>query len=112
MLRANTDVGVSNVNLNIFIVAPCILITLKFLSPTNAPLYYTSKMLKYTVKISHNSVTKLTAHTTHHSLVSPKNKYVYIPFAYLRFGFLTSRNAEKHFNDVLYRLILHSITIF
>jgi hypothetical protein len=38
----------------IFIVAPCILITLKFLSPTNAPLYYTPKMLKYTVKISHN----------------------------------------------------------
>jgi hypothetical protein len=37
-----------------FIVAPCILITLKFLSPTNAPLYYTYKMLKYTVKISHH----------------------------------------------------------
>jgi hypothetical protein len=36
-----------------FIVAPCILITLK-LSPTNAPLYYTYKMLKYTVKISHD----------------------------------------------------------
>jgi hypothetical protein len=35
----------------IFIVAPCILITLKFLSPTNAPLYYTYKMLKYTVKM-------------------------------------------------------------
>jgi hypothetical protein len=31
----------------IFIVAPCILITLKFLSLTNAPLYYTYKMLKY-----------------------------------------------------------------
>jgi len=30
------------------------LITLKFLSPTNAPLYYTYKMLKYTVKISHD----------------------------------------------------------
>jgi hypothetical protein len=46
-------------NLNIeylyfFIVAPCILVTLKFLSPTNAPLYYTYKMLKYTVKISHD----------------------------------------------------------
>jgi hypothetical protein len=27
---------------------------LKFLSPKNAPLYYTSKMLKYTVKISHD----------------------------------------------------------
>jgi hypothetical protein len=40
--------------LYIFIVAPCILITLKFLSPTNALLYYTYKMLKYTVKISHN----------------------------------------------------------
>ena len=37
-----------------FIVAQCILITLKFLSPTNAPLYYTYKMLKYTVKISHD----------------------------------------------------------
>ena len=36
----------------IFVVAPCVLITLKFLSPTNAPLYYTYKMLKYTVKIS------------------------------------------------------------
>jgi len=36
----------------IFIVVPCILITLKFLSPTNAPLCYTYKMLKYTVKIS------------------------------------------------------------
>jgi len=35
-----------------FIVVPCILITLKFLSPSNAPLYYTYKMLKYTVKIS------------------------------------------------------------
>jgi len=32
-----------------FIVAPCILITLKFFSPTNAPLYYTYKVLKYTV---------------------------------------------------------------
>ena len=39
---------------SIFIVAQCILITLKFLSPTNAPLYYTYKMLKYTVKISHD----------------------------------------------------------
>ena len=29
-------------------------ITLKFLSPTNAPVYYTYKMLKYTVKISHD----------------------------------------------------------
>jgi hypothetical protein len=38
----------------IFLVAPCILITLKFLSPTNAPLYYTYIMLKYTVKISHD----------------------------------------------------------
>jgi hypothetical protein len=38
----------------IFIVAPCILITHKFLSPTNAPLYYTYKMLKYTFKISHD----------------------------------------------------------
>ena len=28
--------------------------TPKFLSPTNAPLYYTYKMLKYTVKISHD----------------------------------------------------------
>jgi hypothetical protein len=28
--------------------------TLKFLSPTNASLYYTYKMLKYTVKISHD----------------------------------------------------------
>jgi hypothetical protein len=32
----------------IFILAPCILIIFKFLSPTNAPLYYTYKMLKYT----------------------------------------------------------------
>jgi hypothetical protein len=38
----------------VFIVVPCILITLKLLSPTNAPLYYTYKMLKYTVKISHD----------------------------------------------------------
>jgi hypothetical protein len=38
----------------VFIVAPCILIALKFLSPTNAPLNYTYKMLKYTVKISHD----------------------------------------------------------
>jgi hypothetical protein len=29
-------------------------ILFKFLSPTNAPLYYTYKMLKYTVKISHD----------------------------------------------------------
>jgi len=36
----------------IFIVVPCILITLKFLSPTNAPLYYTYKMLKYTARSS------------------------------------------------------------
>jgi hypothetical protein len=35
-----------------FIVAPCILITLKLLIPTNAPFYFTYKMLKYTVKIS------------------------------------------------------------
>jgi hypothetical protein len=27
---------------------------LKFLSATNAPLYYTTKILKYTVKISHD----------------------------------------------------------
>jgi hypothetical protein len=63
----------------------------KFLSPTNAPLYYTYKMLKYTVKISHDcsymfrsiwtiilcwtllklqfsAVTHCTAHSTHHSL--------------------------------------------
>ena len=37
-----------------FIVAPCILTTLKFLSPTNALLFYTYRMLKYTVKISHD----------------------------------------------------------
>jgi hypothetical protein len=30
------------------------LIIFKFLSPTNAPLYYTCKMLEYTVKISHD----------------------------------------------------------
>jgi hypothetical protein len=42
------------INPIIFIVAPCILITLKFLSPTHAPLYYTYKMLKCTVKISHD----------------------------------------------------------
>ena len=35
------------------VVVPCILITLKFFSPTNAPLYYTYKMLKCTVKISY-----------------------------------------------------------
>ena len=35
-----------------FIVAPCILITPKILSPTNAPLYYTYKMLKYTARSS------------------------------------------------------------
>jgi hypothetical protein len=28
--------------------------TLKFLSPTNAPLYYTYKMLKYTARLSHD----------------------------------------------------------
>jgi len=38
----------------IFIVVPCILITLKFLAPTNASLYYTCKMLKCTVKISYD----------------------------------------------------------
>ena len=38
----------------IFIVAPYILKTLKLLSPTNALLYYTYKMLKYTVKTSHD----------------------------------------------------------
>jgi hypothetical protein len=37
----------------IFVVVPCILIILKFFSPTNAPFYYTYKMLKRTVKISH-----------------------------------------------------------
>ena len=37
-----------------FIVAPCILTTLMFLSPTNSLLHYTYKMLKYTVKISHD----------------------------------------------------------
>jgi len=36
----------------IFIVVPCILITSKFFSPTNAPFYLTHKMLKRTVKIS------------------------------------------------------------
>jgi len=39
-----------NIKSRIFIVAPCILIKLMFLSSTNAPLYYTYKMLKYTVK--------------------------------------------------------------
>jgi len=38
----------------IFIVAPCILTTLMFLSPTNALLYYTYKILKYSFKISHD----------------------------------------------------------
>jgi len=33
----------------IFIVAPCILTTLMLFLPTNALLYYTYKMLKYTV---------------------------------------------------------------
>jgi hypothetical protein len=37
-----------------FIFVPCIFITRKFLSPTNAPFYYTYKILKYTVKISHD----------------------------------------------------------
>ena len=36
-----------------FNVVPCILITLIFLSPKNAPLYYTYKMLKYTARLSH-----------------------------------------------------------
>ena len=36
----------------IFIVVPCILITLKFLSPMNAPLYYTYKIPKYTARSS------------------------------------------------------------
>jgi hypothetical protein len=35
-----------------FVVVPCILITSKFFSPTNAPFYYTRKMLKRAVKIS------------------------------------------------------------
>jgi len=34
----------------ICIVGTCILIKLKFLSPKNAPLYYTYKMLKYTAR--------------------------------------------------------------
>ena len=47
--------GIQLISLNFFfIVVPCILILLKFLSPINAPLYYTYKMLKYTVKISHD----------------------------------------------------------
>ena len=29
-------------------------VSLKFLSPTNAPLYYTYKMLKYTARLSHD----------------------------------------------------------
>ena len=36
-----------------FIFAPCILTTVMFLSPTNALIYYSYKMLKYTVKLSH-----------------------------------------------------------
>ena len=71
-----------------FIVVPCFLITLKFLSPTNASLNYTHKLLKYTVRLSHYcsymfrstwiifrepmpnlaKVTNCTAHNTHHSL--------------------------------------------
>ena len=43
-----------NMENTIFIVAPCILTTLMFLSPTNASLCYTYKMLKCTVKISHD----------------------------------------------------------
>jgi len=39
-------------NCSFFIVVPWILITLKFLSPTNAPLYYIYKMLKYTARSS------------------------------------------------------------
>jgi len=31
-----------------------IIITLKFLSPTNVPLNYTYKMLKYTARLSHD----------------------------------------------------------
>jgi len=45
---------ITNHKVSFFIVVPCILITLKFLSPTNALLYYTYKMLKCTVKISHD----------------------------------------------------------
>jgi hypothetical protein len=37
-----------------FIFVPYILITLKFLSPKNAPLYYTYKMLKYTDILSYD----------------------------------------------------------
>ena len=50
-----TDQILGNVAISFFflIVVPCILITLKFFSPANAPLYYTYKMLKCTVKISH-----------------------------------------------------------
>ena len=40
--------------LGFFIVASCILTKLMFLSPTNALLYYTYKMLKHTVKISND----------------------------------------------------------
>ena len=46
--------GAVNINSKIFIVVPCILITLKFLSLTNARLYYTYKMLKYTARLSHD----------------------------------------------------------
>ena len=41
-------------HIHFFIVAPCVLTTLMFLSPTNALLYYTYKVLKYTIKISHD----------------------------------------------------------
>ena len=44
----------SNMDNLFFIVVPCTLITMKFLSLTNAPLYYTYKILKCTVKLSHD----------------------------------------------------------
>ena len=49
-----------------FIVAPCILTTLMFLLPTNALLYYTYKMLKYTVKTSHYMLLHVSVHLDHH----------------------------------------------
>ena len=48
-----------------FIVAPCILTTLMFLLPTNALLYYTYKMLKYTVKTSQLLLLHVSVHLDH-----------------------------------------------
>ena len=54
MLSVWSQEGLLRLNLYFFYCCTVPLITLKFLSQKNAPLYYTYKMLKFTVKISHD----------------------------------------------------------